>query len=246
MSVFENSKKITTVRALSTEPRQYLLVIRTGSKPYTNIPFPEIRQFDVLMNYYAEPANAAVGDIVVAGSLSKFDAAKQFFIETDLHRQYDGIYFFDDDVQPRYDLDDFFMHIERYAPDLAQASLSLDSQSGWRITLHCPSFIQRYTNFVECMAPYFSREYLTQMLHTFDWSYSVWGLDFFWGHNCPNAVVIDAFQMYHPPGSGNNFDYLKKFNVDPMTEYRAMRDRMGGGPYDLQQFDFITQPERSR
>jgi hypothetical protein len=244
-----NSRDLTIVRAPEKPTRRHLIFTRMGSEEIP-IKFPAVRDYDLAYNYHDDPHDPSAGEIVVYGGLSKFHAAKMLFEQRpDLLNTYDGFYFLDSDIQLRFEPDDLFLFCESQNLDLAQASLAWGSESGWRLTQNHPSFVLRYTNFVEVMAPYFSRSFLRKMLPTFELSYSGWGLDFVWGNACRDAAIIDVFQMFHPPGTAktnaghNPFEYLLRRGIHPRDELRACLGYLKLPSYELVTYDCVSVKE---
>src|SRR5262249_51489041 len=154
------------------------------------------------------------------GGLSKYHAAKQILERGQLIGKYDGFLFLDEDVELLFDLSEFFDYCRASNFSIAQPSLSHDSAGTFRGTYHHPAYEARLGNFVEVMAPYFSREFLDAMVESFDTSISGWGLDVFWGshiHDGRTAAVVDRFIMRHPRApdlrDGPYYRYLRSIGV---------------------------------
>ena len=259
--VFENSKEIRIDR-LPSETRPYLAMVRAGSLPrstFFNAPLPKGRIFDVGLNYYAPPHAEDLGfseaDVVFTGGLSKFHGAKVFLETTGYVERYRGVLFLDDDLDLLFELDEFFKFCETSGLHLAQASLSNapDSFFTWHITRNHPGLIMRTTNFVEVMAPFFAREFLKEMLHSFDLSISSLGLDVYWGHHLGekyNAAIIDQFQMKHKKPidavSGPWYSYLRSVGIDAYEEMRKIFDKIGRDSYDMHPMQIVYNVEQIR
>jgi hypothetical protein len=256
-SSFGNSKDIHIHRVCS-ETRPYLAMIRAGSHArsmFFSEPIPEKRTFDVAISYYALPHADDVGfstaDIIVAGGLSKFHAAKQFLESTAYHERYKGVIFLDDDLELLFDLDDFFTFCESNALHLAQASISNtpDSFATWSLTRNHPGLVMRETNFVEVMAPFFAKDFLKEMLPSFDMTISTWGLDVFWGHHLGSvwkAAIIDQFEMKHKKPvslSGPFYQHLASIGVDPWADKTRIFDAIGLDHYDIRPLHFVPRDQ---
>jgi hypothetical protein len=250
---FRNSRDV-RIQRVPQQRRPYLVMIRAGSQPrssFFSTPIPEHRIFDVALNYYAPPPSDDVGfrtgDIVFGGGLSKFHAAKLFFEKTRYHERYKGVLFLDDDLELLFELDEFFKFCESQKLHLAQPSVSnaSDSFCDWPITRNHPGFVMRITNFVEVMAPFFARDFLKAMLHSFDMSISSWGLDMYWGHHLGSAwraAIIDQFEIKHKKpfsATGPFYEYLKSIGVDPNAEVRKIFDKLGLDHYNIQPIQFM-------
>lgn len=237
--------------------RRNLVFIRSGSAglcPLKEDNFGAERNFDIAVNYYAAPEVHSVlfnrADFVIGGGLSKFHAAKLFLLETGLHNQYEQTMFVDEDITFNFQLDDFFSLCHENGFSLAQPSLTSGSHVSFPITLNHPALIYRTTNFVEVMAPLFSREFLNKVINEFDLSISTWGLDIYWGHILESggvAAVVDRFQMTHskPKDDTNGafYKYLRSRNIDPSVEIKNVFERLGIADYVItpKRFVYLTQ-----
>ena len=64
------------------------------------------------------------------------------------------------------------------------------------LTRQHPGLKLRTTNWVWTTAPYLARDFLKEMLHSFDLSISGWGIDIYWGHHLGHrwtAGIVDDF-----------------------------------------------------
>jgi hypothetical protein len=149
-----------------------------------------------------------------------------------LVHEYEAIWIPDDDIfMNSTNIMKFFHIIKNYDLLLAQPSLSHDSYiGGWKVTKHQGDNILRYTNFVEIMAPGFSRLGLETCLETFQHSHSGFGLDFTWprimGLPKNKLAVVDAVLMRHtrPSKTGDLYPQLIE---NPITEGRRVCKRYG-------------------
>lgn len=259
-NAYSNSNEIRIDR-IPSETRRFLIMIRAGPKArplFFDSPIPEARIFDIAMSYYGVPSGDDIAfkaaDIIVAGGLSKFHGAKAFFEATGYHERYHGVMFVDEDVEVLFQFDDFLAFCATNNLDLAQPSVSntADSFATWRITRHHPGLSMRETNFVEVMAPYFSLNFLSLMLHSFDLCLSTWGLDVYWGAHLGDrwkAAVVDDFQMKHkkPVDNSNAFyEYLNSIGVDPREDKKKIFKAIGREQYDIQPIRFFFRHERVR
>ncbi len=244
-AAFSNRQELSVVRAPSAF-RRHLVFIRCGTNVrealFRQRP-PATRSFDVALNFYAPPHpednlfdNA---EFVLAGGLSKYQAAKRFHQAGHLAR-YEGVYFLDEDVELHFDLSEFLRYCEDKRFPICQASLSHASDGAWRITYNHPGFEYRLTNFVEVMAPYFSRQFLATVVDTFDVSISTYGLDVLWGSQLPpdrSAAIIDRYQMSHLKqrelGTGAYYAYLRSIGIDCFSEMKAVLTRLGIDAYPV-------------
>jgi hypothetical protein len=78
--------------------------------------------------------------------------------------------------------------------------LTLDSIAGHIVTLTNRSFKLRFTNFVEIMAPCFSRNFLKRCAPSFGANLSGWGLDYLWptwAESPSKVAIIDSVAVRH-------------------------------------------------
>jgi hypothetical protein len=150
------------------------------------------------------------------------------------------VYFLDDDVELHFDLSEFLTYCDEKSFAIAQASLTPHSDSAWKITFNHPAFEYRLTNFVEVMAPYFSRRFLMTVVEAFDLSISTYGLDVFWGSQLESdqaAAVIDKFQMSHMKrrdfAEGEYYAYLRSIGINCFAELRAVLLALGIDQYQI-------------
>jgi hypothetical protein len=243
--MFENSPEVSVLRAPDRN-RQFLIVIRSGSGARPSLfhgPLPEDRNFDVAVNYFEPPHSEDFfhdhAEFLVAGGLSKYQAAKHFLHSIGLDR-YEGVWFLDDDIELHCDPAEFFRYCSERGFDIAQAALTHSSDSAWKITYCHPGFEYRLTNFVEVMAPYFSRDFLMTVVEAFDMSISTYGLDVFWGSQLEahqSAAIVDRFLMSHLRrrdfGEGAYYAYLRSLGIDCFKEMRNVLDSLGVESYEI-------------
>lgn len=250
--MFENASEITICRQ-SLSARKNLILIRAGSKPRPSFFSRELaaeRNYDVAINYYSSPhEDDAVyrgADAIFGGGLSKLHGAKLYFAKTGLNQIYNNCLFLDDDVELLFDPERLFALCEEYSLDLAQAALAPDCKDAMGLTRQHPGLKYRHTNFVEVMAPVLSRNFLQEMLPSFDLSISGWGIDVYWGHSLGTrwtAGIIDDLLMRHTVPSdhanGGFYRYLSTLGINPYAELRAVLDKIGVNPYCAQSIGYF-------
>jgi hypothetical protein len=148
---------------------------------------------------------------------------------------YDLVWLPDDDLSAtKAGINSLFDIIEQHALALAQPALTPDSYVSHLITLRNRSFHLRYTNFVEIMAPCFTRDFLKQMLPTFKENLSGWGLDFIWPTRISDwtrIAIIDAVTVRHTrPVGGPNYRHLASGGKTPPQEMRELLAKYGVTP----------------
>ena len=197
------------------------------------------RKWDLLLDHYGSEPNFAdpLVDYVRKGGITKFPSIKALSEEWPGYLQsYEAIWFLDGDVQVDFEsIDVLFDIFSAHGLWLAQPSLSAASFSNHEICRHWPSSFLRYVNFVEIMAPLFSRAGLLACLDGFDRSISGWGLDFVWpmliGEPQRRMAIIDAVQIEHTKEvdliNGAFYRLLRSIGVDPNDERNAVLKQYG-------------------
>jgi hypothetical protein len=126
---------------------------------------------------------------------------------------YDYVWLPDDDLRTTKDgINSLFDIAAKHGLTLSQPALTRDSHLGHLITLRNRSFHLRFTNFVEIMAPCFSRDFLKQALPSFNENLSGWGLDMLWPTKIADwtrIAIVDAVTVCHTrPLGGPNYRHL--------------------------------------
>lgn len=145
--------------------------------------------------------------------------------------RYDAIWFPDDDLAlSAGDVDRLFAAFHALGLWLAQPALRGGSHWAHAITLESRRFFARYTNFVEAMAPLFSRDALRTCAGTFSETVSGWGLDLVWprllGDPPDRVAIVDAVPVLHtrPVATAAWYSDLR---TEPSEEKRALAARHG-------------------
>jgi SEC-C motif/Protein of unknown function (DUF707) len=221
--------------------RSFLVVVRAGDQSFHKrwMKKGEPRQWDLLVDCYGQTPDYhdEFADFTTSGGVAKFpslaaiDTANPGFL-----RAYEAVFLPDDDLELDFaDLDRLFEFFMNHGLLLAQPSLSHDSYYSMPICRHCALFDLRFTNFVEIMAPMFSRAALATCIATFGESVSGFGLDVVWpkllGDPDDRIGIIDAVQMRHARKidmvAGPFYRYLQSLGIDPHQELKAVTHRHG-------------------
>jgi hypothetical protein len=243
--MFSNSTNIDVIRTVDRH-RRFLIMIRCGSARRPSLfegPLSDARNFDVALNYFDTPHPDDFfyrsAEYVIGGGLSKYQAAKQF-MHAGYLAHYEGVYFLDDDIDLHFEPSDFLEYCAARQFAIAQASLTAPSDGAWKITFNHPAFEYRLTNFVEVMAPYFSRSFLLTVVEAFDMSISTYGLDVFWGSQLEadqTAAIIDRFQMSHLKkrdlAAGSYYAYLRSLGINCFEEMKVVLTTLGIDSYQI-------------
>lgn len=133
----------------------------------------------------------------------KWDGIHAFFnANPGLTDAYDFFWLVDDDIEATAkQVDEIFSYVRSRGFEIAQPALTLDSFYSHRLTLQCPLFSHRHTNFVELMMPVLSRNVLQQVMPFFRNTRSGLGLDWLWyrfvSNPAESVAIIDAIAVPH-------------------------------------------------
>lgn len=137
---------------------------------------------------------------------------------------YDYYWLVDDDIESSVEnVSALFDYVSTHGFDLAQPSLSPESFYSHRLTLHCPGFAHRHTNFVELMAPVLSRHLLLGALPLFAGTRSGHGIDWMWQRLARDprrtVAIVDAISVgHHRPLRQHLAPRLSAAGIDPVSE----------------------------
>jgi len=167
---------------------------------------PSVRNWDLAFSIYDENLQFQSDDCidyVHHAKGGKWDGIYAFFqAYPEALDAYDYFWLVDDDIEATASqVDSLFRYVSAHAFEIAQPALTLDSYYSHRLTLQCPKFAHRYTNFVELMLPVLSRTILKQALPLFRDSRSGLGIDWMWyrfaSRPHESVAIIDFIAMPH-------------------------------------------------
>lgn len=198
--------------------RKNLVIVRAGDTSLHEqwLDGDEERSWDIIVNYFGDDPNCyRRNDVQRIDSKSIKWPALYDLVEM-LGRDiscYDRVWFPDDDLRmTKAQINSFFEIVGQYELALSQPALSPDSYISHLVTLKNPFFTLRFTNFVEIMAPCFSRDLLLQVAPSFKENLSGWGLDFLWPTRVSDwtkIAIVDAVAICHTrPIGGPNYPFL--------------------------------------
>lgn len=212
-----------------------LVVVRCGDQSLHSEWVNELSNFDVVLSYFGNdlPYNLDHIKFVHHFKGSKWQGLYDFFLNyPDIWEEYDYIWVPDDDLSTTAEnLNLFFNLCQKYQFILAQPALTKNSYFSHPLLLQVSNFIYRETNFVEVMAPCFSKSAFDKCWKTFSENKSGWGLDALWPIILENKGVIgiiDETPIFHTRpvgiaghGLGDNKDspymeekkLLKKYKI---------------------------------
>ena len=219
--------------------KRNLVIVRAGDESLHETwlgPLGSDRSWDLVVSYFGtHPHIHRRSDVVrIDHQGTKFQGLYALLMSGELDwRSYDRIWVPDDDLACTSSMvERLFTYFECHQLHLAQPSLSHDSYLSHGITIHNPNLLLRRVNFVEVMAPMFSRNLLERVLHTFAESESGWGLDFVWPKFVPrpkrDAAIIDAVQVRHTrPIGGPSYTRMRAEGRSPQAEMDGLLSAYG-------------------
>jgi hypothetical protein len=218
-----------------------LVIVRAGDSSLHEewLAEPGERNWDLVVSYFGDDPLRYRGENIIRldSKGPKWSSLYQLICQRQAEiMQYDYIWLPDDDLSAAKPvINRMFAICAGLQMELAQPALTPDSHIALPITLVNTAFAVRYTNFVEIMAPVFSRAFLQRCLGSFLENVSGWGLDYLWSSWASpyKAGIIDACCVRHtrPVGgpnyqfvkaqgksaSGELVDLLKKYGLSPTT-----------------------------
>jgi hypothetical protein len=214
-----------------TEPRYPFLVFVQASEGYGSELLDEPRGFDLMLNYYdGAEAWAPTADYVLLQMGTKTTAIRKILEERpEFLERYEAVLFLDDDVDiDRAGVIRLFQTMKKYKLDLAQASLTADSDCYFDIVKHPPegSAVCALTS-VEIMMPAVSRRVLKELGWVIKEGISGWGVDFLLSAQVRQrfgnkiALIGDVTAKHDrlvDVASGAFYQFLRKHGIDPNVE----------------------------
>ena len=212
--------------------KKALVVIRCGDASLHPEYVNQHADFDVVLSYFGNdlPYDLTHIQYVHYCKGSKWEGLSAFFqANPSIWQAYDYIWLPDDDLSSDVANINQFLQIaaqERF--DLAQPGLTHNSYWSFLITRQVKGLRYRVSNFVEVMAPLFSRSAFAVCVDTFAENKSGFGLDFLWRTLLKGRKIgiIDQTPVCHtrPVGSaGNGMGAQKAGNVvTPRDERKAL------------------------
>lgn len=206
------------------------------------------RNFDLIIDYYGNDLGryAADCEYYFEAKGPKWSRVSSLLMEQqEIVSRYEAVWIPDDDLSVNCtQVNRMFQIFRDYKLDLGQPALTSDSFFSHKITIQQPRTILRMTNFVEIMAPIFSREALEICRPTFDANYTGWGLDFVWPQLLKGRKVgiIDATPVRHtrPVGGG---EIYKNGGVDPNEEMAKVTHEYDiQMPYKMKNYRTVRKP----
>jgi len=217
--------------------RRYLVFVRAGDESWHRRLIHEDpdRNWDCCVSWYKEPADEQIAEYYCGGAstdfANKLDGFREFWARRPRPWKYRYVILLDDDIYLRPgELSRFFDLCEAYNLYLAQPALEWFTHTTLNALVRNPACLLRRVSFVEVMAPCFSAAALENLLHTFSWTRSAWGVDWAWGcllEGHEPLYVVDAITMEHTrTGNGRPTAFYRKLKaagIDPGADLRRVK-----------------------
>ena len=215
--------------------RAYLAFIRAGSESLHRRLIAEdpARNWDCCVSWYVPPLSEQLAEYYSEGGDNKLEGFLEFQRHCPQLSDYRFVMLLDDDVylEPGA-LSRFFELCERHGTWLAQPAQRWRTNNTLKVLVRNPVCVLRRVSFVEVMAPCFSAAALEELLPTFSWTKSTWGVDWAWGCLAQDRhalYVVDAIPLAHTrrgdPDGGAFYRKLRAMGVDAAEELRRVRER---------------------
>jgi hypothetical protein len=219
--------------------RRFLVVVRAGDRSQHPqwLAQSVARNWDLVVHYHGDDRQRypASGDglVRIDGEGPKWPALHKLLTDTrDAWRAYDYIWIPDEHLAASCaDINRMFELMAALGIELAQPSLSWDSQVDQVLTLHNPNFALRYSSFVEPTAACFSRPLLERVLPTFGESISGAGLGYVWPRYLQSpatqCAILDRVQVTHTRPASAPSQSFNNNAVDPRAETAHLLKKHG-------------------
>lgn len=210
---------------MATHNRPFLVLVRAGERSLHRAWLEgSERNWDLVVSWYGDTPYVPVADEKVVNIKGGcWDGVyKTFQAMPELLEQYTHFWLPDDDLEAdARTINDIFELSTRHNLAVSQPALTHDSYFFHPHTLQSPSFILRYTTFVEVMAPCMRRDVLRKMLPFMQDNKTGFGLDFVWARleedNLYRAAILDEVTIRH---------------TRPVGRFLAGRVKAAGGELD--------------
>jgi hypothetical protein len=213
--------------------RDFLVFFRAGSNSlHRNILADDPgRNWDCCVSWYCAPPAEQGAEFYVTGGDNKFEAFRNFYLNSPACREYRFVLVADDDIAfAPGDISRYFDHCQRHNLYLSQPALRWGTNSNHDVTLWNPACTIRKVRFIEVMAPCFSQKALVQLIDTFAMSKSTWGIDYAWSsllRDSGKISVVDAIRVAHTKPvnliGGAFYQKMKSLGADPEQEYGRIK-----------------------
>lgn len=186
--------------------RKNLIILRAGDGSLHTTWFGKgERNWDLALSYFGDKPDPYPGyrDYLHPFKGSKWEGIADFVARNEgLLARYERIWLPDDDLFTNQEtINLLFNKSDEYGFDISQPALKFYSFVSHAITMQHPWCDARETNFVEIMAPSFSRRAWAAVKDTFSENTSGWGLEWLWVKRIQAQAmhlgVVDGAAIFH-------------------------------------------------
>ena len=217
--------------------RRYLVFVRAGRESLHRrliLENPD-RNWDCCVSWYSPAGQERLAEYYCGdgptGFSNKLEGFLEFWEQRPQPWRYRYVALLDDDIYlAPGELSNFFRLCDSYQLYLAQPALRWFTHNTLNSLVRNPACTLRRVSFVEVMAPCFSAAALENLLHTFSWTRSTWGIDWAWAsllQGQESLHVVDAVSMAHTrTGDGRPTPFYRKLRaagVDPGEELHRIQ-----------------------
>lgn len=212
---------------------KHLLILRCGKKSiHTSWLYANRNLIDIAFVYYDDADFSNHNPQYVDRIEGTKHMGLHYFLKKnpEIIEKYDYFWMFEDDLFIPYEtMSEIISFINKYKPHLSAPSLTKNSFFSHPITLQNKALYLRGTDFVECMSPVMSREFLVKTLDQF-LEFPVWGIEWYWQHLLWEmrevAIIYDKWPIYHtrPVGGGALYKIAEDLSINPMDDLHKARN----------------------
>ncbi|HEV2518377.1 MAG TPA: DUF707 domain-containing protein [Devosia sp.] len=215
---------------------RFLVIVRAGEKSlHAGWLHGSERNWDLVVSWYGDtPYERVADERVLVQKGAKWDVlAQHYAADPSLIADYDYHLLIDDDIATDCEtICRLFLLAEQHRLEISQPALTPDSYFSHMPTLRAPSFLLRYSNFIEVMAPCLSRAALQRILPWVADSPTGDGVDYVWcrleADNRNRCAIIDAVPVRHTRPVGRFLKVrVEAMGIDPVLIRDAFPARFG-------------------
>jgi hypothetical protein len=209
-------------------PTRHLVIVRAGDGSLHQEWTTSLatRNWDLVVSYWGDDPHCyrGEGQRRIDDKGPKWPGLYALLTREDFWRAYDYVWLPEDDLRTRQSsIERLFELSDELDLELSQPSLSWESYYSHYVTLHSPSFLARFSEFIEVMAPCFRRQFLEACLPTLGDTQSGWGMDWVWPRlqtrGIRGCAILDDVQITHTrPVGGPLYATLKTLGVSAPDE----------------------------
>ncbi|WP_218777692.1 hypothetical protein [Acetobacter malorum] len=215
---------------------KHLMLLRLGKKSIHKSWIYRLRKIMDIAFIYYDDSNFSEDspDYEAFFEGTKLTGIKKFLdTNPNILENYDYFWLFEDDLVISHETaDGIISFINKYRPVLSAPSLTADSFYTHPVMFQNIDLMLRGTDFVECMSPIMSREFLRDTLKEFE-AYPIWGIEYYWQHllweKRELAFIYDKYPISHtrPTGHGSLYKNAEGKNINHIEDNAIAQELYG-------------------